>query len=61
MICPIFSVPLGPASFGIFSAVCILCAPVAVVKAGISVVQLYAACQNLTGIDVAERQKTKGQ
>lgn len=49
------TVPLGPLSFGIFTAICVLCAPVALTKTAISVVQLYAACQNVVAIDVAER------
>jgi len=36
--------------------VCMLCFPVAVVKAAISLLQLYAACQNVVAIDIADRQ-----
>lgn len=50
-------VPLGPLSFGIYSAICLLCAPIALVKTGISLVQMYAACINFASIDVAERTK----
>ena len=56
-----FAVPLGPASFGLWTALCILSAPVAVVKSGISLVQLYAACQNVTSIDMSEREKDKAK
>ncbi|CAH1802147.1 unnamed protein product [Owenia fusiformis] len=36
-------VPLGALSFGLYSMICILCAPIALVKSGIALVQLYAA------------------
>jgi len=49
-------VPLGPLSFGIFTMICMLCFPVAVIKSSISLLQLYAACQNVVAIDVADRQ-----
>lgn len=52
-------VPLGPLSFGVFTAVCILCAPVALVKTAISIVQLYAACQNVVAVDIAERKAAR--
>ena len=53
------SVPLGPLSFGLFSLVCMVCAPVAVVKTGISLVQLYAACQNVVAIDMEDRRQLR--
>ncbi|ELT89548.1 hypothetical protein CAPTEDRAFT_102702 [Capitella teleta] len=54
---PVF--PLGPLSFGFFSFVCVVTAPVAIVKTLISLVQLYAACQNVVSIDVEDRLKMK--
>jgi len=41
--------------------ICMLCFPVAVVKAGISLLQLYAACENVVAIDVAERQRANAE
>jgi hypothetical protein len=51
------TVPLGPLSFGIFTAICVLCFPVALTKTVISLVQLYAACQNVVAIDIADRER----
>ena len=47
----------GP--FYLFSALCVLCAPVAIVKTGISLVQLYAACQNVVAIDNEDRRQIR--
>jgi uncharacterized membrane protein YccF (DUF307 family) len=55
------AVPLGPLSFGIFTAICILCLPVALVKSLISLIQLYAACQNVVAIDVADRERAAAE
>jgi len=55
------AVPLGPLSFGIFTGICILCLPVAVVKVAISLLQLSAACQNVVAIDVADRQRAAAE
>ncbi|XP_055338657.1 CDP-diacylglycerol--inositol 3-phosphatidyltransferase-like [Paramacrobiotus metropolitanus] len=50
----------GPGIFfgwgpGLFTTLAILCTPVAVVKAGISVIQLIAAMRNVASFDVEER------
>jgi CDP-diacylglycerol--inositol 3-phosphatidyltransferase len=50
--------PLGPLSFGLFTAICVLCFPITLVKTAISVIQLYAACQNVVAIDIADREKS---
>lgn len=55
------AVPLGPLSFGVFTVICILCFPVAVVKVAISLLQLYAACQNVVAIDIADRQRAAAE
>ena len=54
-------VPLGPLSFGIFTGICVLCLPVAVVKAAISLLQLYAASRNVVAIDIADRQRASAE
>jgi len=41
--------------------ICLVCFPVAVVKVGISLLQLYAACENVVAIDVVDRQHAKAQ
>lgn len=50
---------LGLTSFGLLSFLTVVTFPVAVVKIGINLVQLAAACQNVVSIDVAERRKLK--
>ena len=35
---------------GLWTLVCVLCCPIAIVKSGISLVHLYAASQNLVAI-----------
>ena len=50
-------VPLGPLSFGLWSLMALLTAPVAIVKSGISLVHLYAASQNIVAIDLEDRAK----
>ncbi|KAK2191707.1 hypothetical protein NP493_47g02026 [Ridgeia piscesae] len=50
-----FIVPLGSLSFGLCSLLCWVCAPVAIAKVLINLVQLYAACQNVVAVDDAER------
>ena len=57
----IISVPLGPLSFGLWSLLALLSAPVAIVKSGISLVHLYAASQNIAAIDMEERAKLNKQ
>ncbi|ESO01406.1 hypothetical protein HELRODRAFT_81815 [Helobdella robusta] len=52
-------IPLGPLSFGIFKFLCILTAPVAVVKSFINLVQMYAACLNVVSIDNDDRRKNE--
>ncbi|KAK2168626.1 hypothetical protein LSH36_15g03061 [Paralvinella palmiformis] len=47
--------PLGPLSFGLWTLICIICAPIAFAKTGVSLVQLYAACENVTSLDIEER------
>ena len=51
------SVPLGPLSFGLFTFICVVCAPVAIVKSAISVLHLYVASENIVAIDMADRAK----
>jgi len=57
----LFAVPLGPLSFGIFTAICVICFPIAMIKTLISLVQLYAACQNVVAIDVADRERAAAE
>ncbi|XP_074642021.1 CDP-diacylglycerol--inositol 3-phosphatidyltransferase-like [Tubulanus polymorphus] len=49
---------IGPALFGIglWQVLCVLSAPVAIVKTGISLIHLYAASLNMGAIDAAERE-----
>ena len=52
-------VPLGPLSFGLFTAVTVLCFPVAAIKTCINVIQLGAACQNVVALDNEDRKLAK--
>ena len=54
-----FSVSMGPISFGLFTFLCVLSAPIALLKTVISLIQLFAACQNVVSLDVAERNAEK--
>ncbi|XP_013407265.1 CDP-diacylglycerol--inositol 3-phosphatidyltransferase [Lingula anatina] len=46
-------------SLSLWTSLCVLCAPVAVMKTVISLVQLYAASLNVAAIDVTEREEAK--
>lgn len=52
-------VPLGPLSFGLFTFICVISAPIAIVKTGISLIHLYTASVNIAAIDSMERQPKK--
>lgn len=46
---------------GLWQVLCILTAPVALVKTGISIIHLVTAAQNIAAVDVAERQAAREQ
>ncbi|KAL8619096.1 hypothetical protein ACOMHN_019368 [Nucella lapillus] len=52
---------LGPVSFGLFTAVCCLSAPLSFLKMAISGLQLLAAAQNIVLIDQQDRAGAKTQ
>lgn len=44
---------------GLWTVLAVLTCPLAIVKSGISLVQLWAACENVVAIDVTERQQAR--
>ena len=48
-------VPFFGAEVGIWTLLAVICFPISFLKQCVSVVQLVVACQNLGGMDAAER------